>query len=107
MTRPAHYADAPRRRLRRPNSAILDELIRIHELRTRDLAELCRVTQAAAKSWRQRSTSARAIPDAALELLSLKLGEASPFNGSMGRLWAIAGSSRHSRLARAKLPAAR
>ncbi len=75
---PKSFARAPARRVRRSNGDVLRALIDAHALRAVDIANLCRVSHAAAKSWRL-TVNPRPIPDCALELLAMKCGEVSPF----------------------------
>lgn len=66
---------------RETNRATLLAIIARHGLGVDDVAKLCRASAWTVRAWTKstKSRSARAITDAALELLALKLGEPSPF----------------------------
>ena len=66
---------------RKAGRTILWTLVERHELSVADVARLARVSPHAATSWLRplRNRAHRPIPDTALELLCIKLGEPSPF----------------------------
>lgn len=65
------------------NRDALRALVARHSLDAAAVARLCRVSVSAVRAWLKspHARSARAMPDAAIELLAMKLGEPSPFRG--------------------------